>query len=62
MPGEFIMPGAGKMTKTKTGRDGGRKLASGAGRKPKSGGEAQKQTAVPRGSARRAGSSKQRKG
>jgi hypothetical protein len=46
-----------------TGRDGGRKLASGAGRgKQKSGGEAQKDRVVERGSSRRAGSSKQRKG
>jgi len=45
------------------GKDGGRKLASGAGRKThKSGGEPQKVRAVERGTSRRAGSTKQRKG
>ena len=46
-----------------TGRAGGRKLVADAGRgKQKSGGESQKQRVVERGSARRTGSSKQRKG
>jgi hypothetical protein len=50
-------------TKSMTGKDGGRKLATGAGRaKQKSGGEPQKERAVERGAARRTGSSKQRKG
>jgi hypothetical protein len=40
----------------------GRKLASGAGRNPKTGGEAQKRRVVPRGTGGRTGSSKQRKG
>jgi hypothetical protein len=48
-------------TKSMRGKDGERKLASGAGRsKRKRGGEAQKPTAG--GAARRTGSSKQRKG
>jgi hypothetical protein len=53
---------AAQKTKSMTGKDGGRKLATGAGRKVhNSGGEAQKQT-INRGSSRRSGSSKQRKG
>lgn len=51
-----------KTSKSMTGKDGGRKLATGAGRKVhSSGGEAQKQT-INRGASRRTGSSKQRKG
>ena len=54
---------ARKKTKSMTGNDGARKLASGAGRtKAKSGGEPQKDTGAPRGTSRRTGSSKQRKG
>jgi hypothetical protein len=49
-----------KKTKSMSGKDGGRKLAAGAGRKKQnSGGEPQKQTSWP---SRRTGSSKQRKG
>ena len=45
------------------GKDGERKLASGAGRKKqKSGGEAKKETGITRTTSRRTGSSKQRKG
>jgi hypothetical protein len=45
------------------GHDGERKLAADAGRKTsKSGGEAKKKTRVPPWTARRTGSSKQRKG
>lgn len=36
------MPGTKGKTKSQLGRDGGRKLAAGAGRTPKSGGEAKK--------------------
>ena len=51
---------AKKKSKSMTGKDGGRKLASGAGRtKAKSGGEPQKDTS--QGSSSRTGSSKQRK-
>ena len=54
---------AKKKTKSMTGKEGGRKLASDAGRKKaKSGGEAQKETGNPRGSSKRTGSSKQPKG
>jgi hypothetical protein len=50
-------------TKSMIGSDGGRKLAAAAGRsKQKSGGEPQKKREVPRGSGRRTGSAKQRKG
>jgi hypothetical protein len=50
-------------SKSQKGRDGQRKLAVGAGRaKQKSGGESQKDRVVPRGTGRRSGSSKQRKG
>jgi len=50
-------------SKSMTGSEGGRKLASDHGRaKQKSGGEPQKVREVPRGSGRRAGSSKQKKG
>jgi hypothetical protein len=50
-------------SKSMTGKDGGRKLASDHGRsKEKSGGEAQKGRTVARGSGSRTGSSKQRKG
>jgi hypothetical protein len=50
-------------SKSMTGKDGGRKLAADAGRaKHKHGSEPQKERTVERGSARRAGSSKQRKG
>jgi hypothetical protein len=50
------------MTKSMTGKNGGRKLASNAGRgKQKSGGEPQKETKDPRKSRLRTGSSKQRK-
>ena len=46
-------------SKSKTGKDGDRKLASDHGRKKqKSGGEPQKTRTVPRGTARRSGSSK----
>jgi hypothetical protein len=46
-------------SKSMKGNDGQRKLASGHGRaKQKSGGEPQKQRTVPRGTGRRAGSSK----
>ena len=52
-----------KKSKSMVGKDGGRKLAAGAGReKQKSGGEAQRPSAVTRGSGGRTGSSKQRKG
>jgi hypothetical protein len=52
-----------KKSKSMTGGDGDRKLATGSGRtKQKSGGEAQKESVVPRGSAKRNGSSKQCKG
>jgi hypothetical protein len=55
---------AGELTmaksKSMTGSAGGRKLASGHGRKKqKAGGEAQKKRTVPRGSGRRTGSSKE---
>jgi hypothetical protein len=54
---------AAQKTKSMTGKDGGRKLATGAGRKThKSGGEPQKQTINLGASRRRTGSSKQRKG
>jgi hypothetical protein len=47
-------------SKSMTGNDGGRKLASGHGRsKRKTGGEAQKKRTVPRGLGRRTGSSKE---
>jgi hypothetical protein len=50
-----------KHSKSMKGKDGDRKLASGAGRaKAKSGGEPQRET--KRGMSRRTGSSKQRKG
>jgi hypothetical protein len=53
---------AKRKSKAMTGSDGGRKLASDAGRrKQKSGGEPQKESVVPRGSARRTGSGKKRK-
>jgi hypothetical protein len=46
-------------SKSMKGKDGGRKLAADHGRaKQKSGGEAQKERTVPRGSGRRSGSSK----
>jgi hypothetical protein len=55
--------GVAKKSKSMKGADGGRKLAAGAGRrKQKAGGEAQKVRVVERGTGRRAGSSKQRKG
>jgi hypothetical protein len=47
-------------SKSMSSADGGRKLASGHGRKKqKSGGEPQKKRTVPRGSGRRTGSSKE---
>jgi hypothetical protein len=52
-----------RKTKSMAGRNGQRKLASDAGRAhANSGGEPHKDREVPRGSGRRAGSSKQRKG
>lgn len=54
---------AARKTKSMMGKDGGRKLAAGAGRgKNKHGSEPQKDRPVQRGMARRSGSSKQRKG
>jgi hypothetical protein len=51
------------MAKTTTSKNGGRKFASGAGRKKhKRGGEPQKETKDPRESRSRTGSSRQRKG
>jgi hypothetical protein len=51
-----------KKSKSMQGNDGGRKLATGAGRaKQKSAGEPQKETTPPR-PGQRTGSSKQRKG
>jgi hypothetical protein len=67
-PSEPINPSreeamAKRKTKSMTGSDGGRKLASGAGRaKANRGGEAKKKTKDPRESSKRTGSSKQRKG
>ena len=52
---------AKRKTKSMSGKDGGRKLAAGAGRaKAKSGGEPKKETS--RGTTKGSGSSKQRKG
>jgi hypothetical protein len=49
-------------SKSMTGKDGGRKLAAGAGRaKHKSAGEPQRETKDPRDTRPRTGSSKQRK-
>jgi hypothetical protein len=50
-------------TKSMAGKDGGRKLATDAGRKhQKSGGESKKVEQTSAGMSRRSGSSKQRKG
>lgn len=54
---------ATRKTKSMTGKQGGRKLATGAGRaKHNRAGESQKRSTSRRGSASRTGSSKQRKG
>jgi hypothetical protein len=51
-----------RRSKSMTGKDGGRKLAAGAGRaKHKSAGEPQRETKDPRDARPRTGSSKQRK-
>lgn len=52
---ELVMPTAKRKAKTKTGKDGGPKLASGHGRGEKSGGEAKKPATAK---ATRRGSSK----
>jgi hypothetical protein len=60
---EKHMASTTRKTKSMLDKDGERKLAAGAGRKrQKRAGEPQKDSPVPRGSARRTGSSKQRKG
>ena len=62
MAGKPLSSGKTK-TKSQRSADGTRKLAADHGRKkPKAGGEAQKETGTPRGTGRRTGSSKQRKG
>lgn len=53
---------ATKKSKPQSSNTTGRKLAAGADRNPKTGGEPQKDSDAPRGQSKRMGSSKQRKG